>query len=100
MEFPERIERLDFSPIKGFMKGFIDMVFQYQGRFYLVDWKSNYLGNRVEDYGQEKLKEVMENEFYVLQYHIYSLALHQYLKTRILDYDYERHFGKVYREDV
>lgn len=95
-EFPERIEGLDFSPTKGFMKGFIDMVFQYQGQFYLVDWKSNYLGNAVEDYGHEKLKEVMKNEFYVLQYHIYSVALHQYLKSRIPDYDYERHFGKVY----
>ena len=95
-EFPERIGQLDFVPVKGFMKGFIDMVFQFQGRFYLVDWKSNFLGSRVEDYDREKLAEVMHNEFYVLQYHIYCLALHQYLHARLPNYNYQRHFGGVY----
>ena len=72
------------------------MVFQCQGRFYLVDWKSNFLGNRAEHYDQEKLARAMNNEFYILQYHIYSVALNQYLNARIRDYDYERHFGGVY----
>jgi len=94
--FPECIERLTFSPVKGFMKGFIDMVFQFQDRFYLVDWKSNFLGSQVQDYDQGKLVEVMRNEFYVLQYHIYCVALHQYLKARLSNYDYQRHFGGVY----
>ncbi len=90
------IGRLTFSPVKGFMKGFIDMVFRWKGRFFLVDWKSNYLGPLPEDYGQESLREVMVSELYVLQYHIYALALHQYLKARIRDYDYSTHFGGVY----
>ncbi|MCG6537735.1 MAG: exodeoxyribonuclease V subunit beta, partial [Syntrophales bacterium LBB04] len=49
---PDPIDRLDFEPFRGFMKGFIDMVFRFEDRYYLVDWKSNFLGNRVEDYNQ------------------------------------------------
>lgn len=92
----EKTGRLTFPPAKGSLKGFIDLVFQYAGRFYLVDWKSNHLGNRIEDYGQEALSEVMSNEWYTLQYHLYVLALHRYLRTRIADYDYDRHFGGVF----
>jgi len=90
------IGKLTFAPVRGFMKGFIDMVFRWDGRFFLVDWKSNYLGPLAEDYGPESLKEAMVSELYVLQYHIYALALHQYLKARIKDYDYSEHFGGVY----
>ena len=48
------------------------------------------------DYVPENLQDVMNKEFYLLQYHIYVLALHQYLKMRIPDYDYETHFGGVF----
>lgn len=95
-DFPERIERLDFAPVRGFMKGFIDMVFQFQGCFYLVDWKSNFLGNRVEDYNRRALAAAMEDAFYILQYHIYTVALDKYLQLRLPGYNYETHFGGVY----
>ncbi len=95
-DFPERMGKLNFSPVSGFMKGFMDMVFQFQNRFYLVDWKSNYLGSRVEDYSPEALGMAMEEDLYILQYHIYTVALHQYLKVRLSDYSYEKHFGGVY----
>ena len=62
--FPARLGKLDFQPARGFMKGFIDLVFQFQGRFYLVDWKSNFLGARVEDYHRENLVRVMEDHCY------------------------------------
>ncbi len=93
---PEQIGRLDFSPTKGFMKGFIDLVFEYNNRFYILDWKSNHLGNRVEDYGQDALQRAMDDHLYVLQYYIYTLALHQYLGVRLPGYNYEKHFGGVY----
>jgi exodeoxyribonuclease V beta subunit len=93
---PEKIGRLHFQPVKGFMKGFMDLVFRHDGRFYLVDWKSNFLGSSVADYGPENLQDVMNKEFYLLQYHIYVLALHQYLKMRMPAYDYETHFGGVF----
>jgi exodeoxyribonuclease V beta subunit len=94
--FPERIGRLHFQPVRGFMKGFMDLVFRYDGRFFLVDWKSNFLGASVEDYGTEALAEVIQDDFYFLQYHLYVTALHQYLKTRLSGYDYETHFGGVF----
>ncbi len=95
-EFPERLERLEFSPVKGFMRGFMDLVFRFRGRFYLVDWKSNYLGPRVEDYDLNGLTRAMQQGHYILQYHIYTLALHRYLKLRLPHYRYEEHFGGLY----
>jgi exodeoxyribonuclease V beta subunit len=95
-DFPDQIEELSFQPARGFMRGFMDLVFQFQGRFYLVDWKSNFLGNRVEDYSSEALVIEMKEQFYMLQYHLYLIALNQYLKMRVPDYDYEKHFGGVF----
>jgi exodeoxyribonuclease V beta subunit len=92
-DFPSMIEDLGFHPARGFMKGFIDLVFQSNGRFYLVDWKSNFLGPRLEDYHRGALAEEMAEKYYILQFHLYALALNQYLKTRLPDYSYENHFG-------
>ncbi len=80
---------------KGFLKGFIDLVFEFNGRFYIVDWKSNSLGHRAENYNAAGMwREVMERG-YDLQYHIYAVALDKYLRARVADYDYEKHFGGV-----
>jgi exodeoxyribonuclease V beta subunit len=92
----ETIGRLQFPPSRGFMKGFIDMVFQKGDRFYLVDWKSNFLGERIEDYRRERVDRAMETGFYGLQYHIYTLALDRYLALRIPNYRYRDHFGGVF----
>jgi exodeoxyribonuclease V beta subunit len=93
--FPERLGRLVFSPTRGFMKGYIDMVAGHAGRFFLVDWKSNHLGDRPEDYHAGRLLPPMQDGYYILQYHLYCLALHLYLGRRLPDYDYRRHFGGV-----
>jgi ATP-dependent exoDNAse (exonuclease V) beta subunit len=77
----------------GFMRGFIDMVFRHEERYYLVDWKSNHLGDGYESYHARRLVTPMQEELYSLQYHIYTLALHQYLRWRLPAYRYERHFG-------
>ncbi|MBN1635671.1 MAG: exodeoxyribonuclease V subunit beta [Deltaproteobacteria bacterium] len=95
-EFPTMIDRLVFQPTRGFMRGFIDMIFCFENRYYLVDWKSNYLGDSVDDYHQGLLKNVVLREFYILQYHLYSLALNRYLSRRIAGYSYREHFGGVY----
>jgi exodeoxyribonuclease V beta subunit len=93
--FPSSMGRLVFRPVEGFMRGFIDLVFCFEGRFYLVDWKSNFLGSRTEDYDQAALQKAMEEGSYHLQYTLYAVAIHQYLKTRIPEYRYESHFGGV-----
>ncbi len=78
------------------MKGYIDMVFEHDGRWYIVDYKSNWLGPTAEAYAERRLPAVMAEEAYGLQYLIYTLALHRYLRARLPGYDYERHFGGVY----
>jgi exodeoxyribonuclease V beta subunit len=92
---PAQLGRLAFDPIQGFLKGFIDLVFQFEDRFYLVDWKSNWLGNRLEDYSPEAVRGEMLRQHYFIQYHLYTVALHKYLALRLPGYDYERHFGGV-----
>ena len=86
---------LDFRQVRGMLKGFIDLVFRHDGRYYLLDYKSNYLGENGEAYTQQAMAQAMQAHRYDLQYQLYSLALHRYLRHRIADYDYERHFGGV-----
>jgi len=99
-EFPdevrERIGTLQFSPARGYMKGYIDLVFECDGRYYLADYKSNWLGSSASAYGLSEMRKVMAREAYYLQYLVYCIALHRYLAGRIADYDYDRHFGGVY----
>ncbi|WP_296593018.1 exodeoxyribonuclease V subunit beta [Methylophaga sp.] len=87
---------LHFHELTGFMKGFIDLVFEYEGRFYVVDYKSNHLGSEQSQYQGEALQNAMLSHGYPLQYLIYSLALHRHLQQRLPDYDPEQHFGGVY----
>jgi len=94
--FIQRIGGLSFSAVRGFMKGFVDMIFEKDSRWYIVDWKSNYLGPQPENYNQAALSEVMVDKLYTLQYLLYTVALHQYLRIRIHDYTYDTHFGGVY----
>jgi len=94
--YPVWIENLHFSPSKGFMKGYMDMVFSHKDQFFLIDWKSNYLGNSVSYYENSGMNNAMEKESYILQYHLYVLALHQYLRLKIAGYNYEDNFGGVF----
>ncbi len=95
-DFPGRMEKLVFSPAAGFMKGYMDLVFQHQNQFYLVDWKSNYLGPTIDDYRQDVLHHTMQENYYILQYHLYVLALCQYLRLRKPGFRYESDFGGVF----
>lgn len=88
--------RLAFEPMRGQLKGFIDLIFRHDGRYYVADYKSNYLGDQISDYQPEALVEAMEHHQYDLQYWIYSVAIDQYLSRRIPNYEYETHFGGVY----
>ena len=95
-EFARAAETLTFETVSGFMKGFIDLSFEYQGRYYLIDWKSNWLGPTQQDYVRPRLVQAMAREHYYLQYLIYTLALHRYLGLRLPEYSYAEHFGGVY----
>ncbi|WP_118795098.1 exodeoxyribonuclease V subunit beta [Haemophilus influenzae] len=89
-------EPLQFEQIQGMVRGSIDLVFRYNGKYYLVDYKSNFLGSTLADYNQEALKKEMLHSHYDWQYLIYTLALHRYLQSVVPDYDYVRDFGGVF----
>ena len=82
--------------LHGLMKGFIDLVFRFQGRFFLADYKSNYLGSGLPAYRPEQLAGAMAEHRYDLQYLIYTVALHRYLGRRLNGYDYDAHCGGAY----
>jgi exodeoxyribonuclease V beta subunit len=91
----ERIAVLTFTPAQGYMRGFIDLVFEHRGRYYLADYKSNWLGATPTAYGQDALGLAMAREAYYLQYLVYCVALHRYLRARLPGYTYDTHFGGV-----
>lgn len=64
----------------SFLKGFIDLVFRFEGKYYLLDWKTNYLGPSKESYSFERIAQCMEESGYFLQAAIYTQALRKYLK--------------------
>jgi exodeoxyribonuclease V beta subunit len=94
--YHEEIARLGFPDVRGFLRGFIDLVFEHEGRWYVVDYKSNHLGDAPGDYRPERLSEAMGHHHYVLQYAIYTAALHRHLGRVIPGYAHETHFGGVY----
>ncbi len=79
--------------LNGMLKGFIDLVFEHEGRYYTLDYKSNWLGPRPEDYVPERMRARVLESRYDLQYVLYTLALHRLLKSRQPDYAYDRHMG-------
>ncbi len=91
-----RLELPDDLPGRGFLNGFIDLVFTVGERFYLLDWKTNNLGPECRDYSPEALRRDMAVHHYRFQYYFYLLALHRYLGQRLESYRFERHFGGVF----
>ena len=86
----------EYKKLTGMMHGFIDLIFQHNGQYFVCDYKSSHLGNDFNDYHHNALLENIESNHYDLQYLIYSLALHRYLKDKIADYEFDRDFGGVY----
>jgi len=89
------VDRLVFGRLDGYLKGFIDLVFEHAGRYYVLDWKSNHLGYSPGDYEQAALAVAMAQHGYHLQSLLYSVALTRYLAKRLRDYRHDAHFGGV-----
>ena len=81
--------------VNGMLKGFIDLVFEHEGRYYVVDYKSNWLGPDAPAYTHQAMRASVLAARYDLQYALYTLALHRQLRARLPGYDYERHIGGV-----
>lgn len=91
----DSVAHLNFKAVSGMLRGFIDMIFEFGGRYYIVDWKSNHLGDSYTQYSQEHLNSAMTKNLYHLQYLIYAVALNRYLSIRIPDYSYKPCFGGI-----
>ena len=89
------VPALEFGSLEGYLRGFIDLVFEHDGRFYVLDWKSNHLGDGPDQYGQAHLHAAMTGNGYHLQYLLYTVAVHRYLQQRMPGYQYDKHFGGV-----
>jgi exodeoxyribonuclease V beta subunit len=90
------ISMADIPELSGMMHGFIDLIFEYDGKYFVADYKSTHLGDSARHYSTEKLHENNQQHLYDLQYLLYSLALHKYLKQQLGDYSFETHFGGVF----
>ena len=84
-----------FGTLQGYLRGFIDLVFEHQGRWFVLDWKSNHLGDTAADYADDALQRAMAGQGYQLQALLYALALHRHLQQRLSGYRHEQHFGGV-----
>lgn len=79
--------------LDGMLKGFIDLVFEHEGRWYVADHKSNALGEDESAYGPAALQAAALDSRYELQALLYLLALHRLLRIRKPGYDYDRDVG-------
>lgn len=87
---------LQTNYLNGMLKGFIDLLFEYQGRYYVADYKSNYLGPDNAAYNQSAMRDKILASRYDMQYVLYTLALHKLLKARLKQqYCYDTHIGGV-----
>lgn len=112
LEFDLRINKMDLSKLydlqtesvqfsfrnidlNGILNGLIDLFFEHDNKYYIVDWKSNYLGDSLSDYTPHKLNDAMNESNYHLQYYIYTMAAKRFLESKLDDFDYEKQFGGV-----
>jgi exodeoxyribonuclease V beta subunit len=79
----------------GLLQGFIDLVVERDGRYWVLDYKTNFLGALHEDYAPARLADAVRHGHYDLQYLVYVTALHRHLALRLPGYDPGRHLGGV-----
>jgi exodeoxyribonuclease V beta subunit len=82
---------LGFGALQGYLRGFVDLVFEHRGRYGLLDWKSNFLGTTPADHAAAPVAQAVHAHGYHLQALLYLLALHRWLRHRLPGYDYDRH---------
>jgi exodeoxyribonuclease V beta subunit len=69
-----------YADSEGIVKGFADLFFEFRGKYYLLDWKTNFLGPETSDYRKENLVQAMQKNDYYLQASLYAEALKRYVK--------------------
>ena len=87
--YHERLTDITGQTLRRFLRGYIDLMFEWQGRWYVADYKSNTLPS----YTPATVNEAVQRTHYVLQAQLYTAAAHRYLKQRVADYDPETQWG-------
>ncbi len=87
------IAKLGFEPIKGFLEGFVDLICEQEGKYYVLDYKTNFLGRSYQDYNIRNIAKTMELHHYYIQAYVYCVALHKWLQLTLPNYSYEANFG-------
>ena len=86
---------LSYRELEGYLNGYIDLICEYGDKVYVIDYKTNNLGDAFVNYQHDGLQAAMRAHNYGLQYLLYTLVVHRYLKTWQADYSYGKHFGGV-----
>ena len=94
--FKQHKRDYQFEQLNGMIKGFIDLMFEFEGKFYVADYKSNHLGDSYDNYHYSAMEQAMTGHDYHLQAILYTLALHRWLKHKLPNYDYNTHVGGAY----
>lgn len=92
-EYQIFIPVLNTADSARFLNGSIDLVYTDQGKYYIADYKSNFLGEYLEDYSKDAIAQNMSQSSYWLQASLYLVVLHRYLKVRLVDYKISTHLG-------
>jgi exodeoxyribonuclease V beta subunit len=94
--FKQHARDYQFEQLNGMIKGFIDVMFEFEGKFYVADYKSNYLGDSYDSYHYAAMEQAMTGHDYHLQAILYTLALHRWLQYKLPNYNYHTHIGGAY----
>ncbi|ADV33669.1 exodeoxyribonuclease V, beta subunit [Candidatus Blochmanniella vafra str. BVAF] len=95
-ELSSKTACITFPDILGMLQGFIDVVFYWNKKYYLLDYKTNWLGSNNFYYNYSSMQAAMIKYRYELQYQLYTIAIHRFLKHKIVSYNYEKDFGGIY----
>ncbi|MGB5266736.1 MAG: PD-(D/E)XK nuclease family protein, partial [Polyangiales bacterium] len=87
--YPARLGELSSQALQRYLRGYIDLLFEWEGRWYVADYKSNSL----LAYDAATITEAVQREHYLLQAQLYTAAAHRYLKQRVSGYDPAQHWG-------
>ncbi|SDB81306.1 UvrD-helicase domain-containing protein [Acinetobacter boissieri] len=92
-EYNLTIPVLNAAESARFMNGSIDLVYLFKGKYYIADYKSNFLGEQLTAYTTDQIARNMSQSSYWLQASLYLVALHRYLKQKLQGYAIEQHLG-------
>jgi len=95
LAFSDAVQPIQERKLKGYLAGFVDLLCRHNDQYFVIDYKSNYLGDTLAHYSGDFLLSAMRDHNYGLQYWIYTLVLHRFLTNTVTGYDYERDFGGV-----